>query len=810
MPEISKIKLPSGSIYDIKDEVARQAMTGGMHFRGVSTTSVTDGGDENPTIDGQKYYSKRTGDVVVYDSKEFVYSCNDTPLSSPYLHLTTYDYTVQSYHIVSTYDRSTQVLTCTDDSAGLVISFDVTYTANSVTFTYKSNIGWSSANSKKFNWTQSGTAGSMDLTLSTSFTKTFSNTDTAPVTGISLSGTNVQIHRLATDVYTDYYEGHWTEFGDLSDLGDLAYIDKDGDATKYLNGTGAWTVPPKNTAGSTDTSSKIFLIGATSQAASPQTYSHDTAYVGTDGCLYSGGTKVLTAHQTIKQDGVTGATVNRYASCSTAADTAAKTASITTGTFSLEAGSIVNVKFANTNSASTPTLNINSTGAKNIFSNGAQITTGTNKGLLKGLCTFIYDGTQYHLVGGYIDTQYSLPTATYNVLGGVKPWYSHTAASTGPTAGTNATAVAVNTITTTAGKYYAVESDSNGRLFVNVPWSDRTYTAFTGKPTTNQTPAFGGTATISQISQATSGQVSGTDRTIKIPDTIATYDAVGLVKPFSSWTGTASGPTPATSTGGVTVQNIMNGPLDYHAVEIDSTGRLFVNVPVDQVFNVTSVTSKNALNSGIQGAIYDNGRVSKGSGTTAVVIYGTVDITTAFTADSITFEKCKYVCTIEVDAYVPNGNTIARVFMQGLPSSGASVTNGALYFAEFSISSTDPLREPTVSWRKIGALAWKNSASGGYTPAGSLSGGAISVTPSTTSFYAATSSTGGGSRTNGTAASWSATVSDDTLTFAWTTNTPTAVTMPTFTSKTVATGIQSATISTQPTFTGTAATITVS
>lgn len=55
----------------------------------------------------------------------------------------------------------------------------------------------------------------------------------------------------------------------------------------------------KNTAGSTDTSSKIFLVGATSQAANPQTYSHDTAYVGTDGCLYSGGTKVLTSHQSL-------------------------------------------------------------------------------------------------------------------------------------------------------------------------------------------------------------------------------------------------------------------------------------------------------------------------------------------------------------------------------------------------------------------------------------------------------------------------------------------------------------------------------
>lgn len=49
----------------------------------------------------------------------------------------------------------------------------------------------------------------------------------------------------------------------------------------------------KNTAGSTNTSSKIFLIGATSQAANPQTYSHDTAYVGTNGHLYSASKEVL-------------------------------------------------------------------------------------------------------------------------------------------------------------------------------------------------------------------------------------------------------------------------------------------------------------------------------------------------------------------------------------------------------------------------------------------------------------------------------------------------------------------------------------
>lgn len=57
------------------------------------------------------------------------------------------------------------------------------------------------------------------------------------------------------------------------------------DATK-LSGTipsGCYT-DTKNTAGSTDTSSKIFLIGATSQATNPQTYSDDQCYV-TSGAL---------------------------------------------------------------------------------------------------------------------------------------------------------------------------------------------------------------------------------------------------------------------------------------------------------------------------------------------------------------------------------------------------------------------------------------------------------------------------------------------------------------------------------------------
>ena len=73
-----------------------------------------------------------------------------------------------------------------------------------------------------------------------------------------------------------------------------------GAVASFVEGKGYITsyTDTKNTAGATDTSSRIYLIGATSQGANPQTYSQDTAYVGTDGCLYSNNSKVALASHT--------------------------------------------------------------------------------------------------------------------------------------------------------------------------------------------------------------------------------------------------------------------------------------------------------------------------------------------------------------------------------------------------------------------------------------------------------------------------------------------------------------------------------
>ena len=67
----------------------------------------------------------------------------------------------------------------------------------------------------------------------------------------------------------------------------ISVTDSNGTSTAYLIDTqsGFVKTDTKNTAGATDTSSKIYLVGALSQVASSQTYTHDTVYVNTSGQL---------------------------------------------------------------------------------------------------------------------------------------------------------------------------------------------------------------------------------------------------------------------------------------------------------------------------------------------------------------------------------------------------------------------------------------------------------------------------------------------------------------------------------------------
>lgn len=88
-------------------------------------------------------------------------------------------------------------------------------------------------------------------------------------------------------------------------------------------------------------------------------------------------------------DSVQGVITVPYTTCSTAAGTQAKTA--TFSNFALATGAAIRIKFTVDNTHTSPTLNVNSTGAKNIQYNGAAFA---------DLCAnvvydFVYDGTSW-------------------------------------------------------------------------------------------------------------------------------------------------------------------------------------------------------------------------------------------------------------------------------------------------------------------------------------------------------------------------------------------------------------------------------
>lgn len=158
--------------------------------------------------------------------------------------------------------------------------------------------------------------------------------------------------------------------------------------------------------------------------------------------------------------------------------------------------------------------------------------------------------------------------------------------------------------------------------------------------------------------------------------------------------------------------------------------------------------------------------------------------------------------------YTPEGTVSQPTF------SGSSLTSTGAFTPSGSVSQptfTGTEGNLSVSGTPAGTIS-VGTGSANYTPEGSVAAPTITVTPSTATKYVAGSATGGGSVTAGSAASCTlptlqTSVVNETLTLSWTagsftTNTPTAVTLPSFTSQTIVSGISSAT-SSAPSFTGT-------
>ena len=158
--------------------------------------------------------------------------------------------------------------------------------------------------------------------------------------------------------------------------------------------------------------------------------------------------------------------------------------------------------------------------------------------------------------------------------------------------------------------------------------------------------------------------------------------------------------------------------------------------------------------------------------------------------------------------YTPEGSVSKPTFTgNSMTSSGTFTPSGSVSAPTF----TGTEGNVSVSGTPAGTIG-VGTGSANYTPAGSIAAPVVTVTPATATKYVATSATGGGAVTAGSAASCTlptlqTSVSDETLILSWTAgsftaNTPTAVTLPQFSSQTIVSGITKAE-ATAPAFTGT-------
>lgn len=114
----------------------------------------------------------------------------------------------------------------------------------------------------------------------------------------------------------------------------------------------------------------------------------------------------------------------------------------------------------------------------------------------------------------------------------------------------------------------------------------------------------------------------------------------------------------------------------------------------------------------------------------------------------------------------------------------------------YNIKDATARQEQTELEASLGALAFKNEASGNFTPSGSVSAPTVTVSPTTKNVKVVNSV--------GSLPSWSANVSEETLAFTFS-----AGALPTTNNETVVTGIADASAS-QPVFTGTQGNVSVS
>ena len=252
-------------------------------------------------------------------------------------------------------------------------------------------------------------------------TLTRAGSDTATVTGnipkVSSSGAGVVPKGTAVSSQSQNTkflreDGTWAK---------PSYTTNTNTTYTFANGTNGFTVTPSGGSAQTVTVTPNIADNVTGSGTNGYIAKFNGTNTITDGPAFGNGTTTY-----LRNDGTWATptdTNNRrsfYGTCATAAGTAAKEVTITDTTgWELKAGTIIGVKFSNSNSASNVTLNVNSTGAKSIWYNNAVYTGNSNAicGYASRVNYYMYDGSTYwiYLHNGIVDSNSdTIPQAQCN------------------------------------------------------------------------------------------------------------------------------------------------------------------------------------------------------------------------------------------------------------------------------------------------------------------------------------------------------------------------------------------------------------
>ena len=299
MPDISKITLPSGTTYDIKDATARsqiQALTGGdaVVFIGISTTALTDGGNETPTVGGETV-TPATGQLFFYSTQEFIYGSDskwhalgslDSLGSLAYKNSATGTVTATGTVSQPSFTGSSSSVTITSEA-----SDSGNYTpAGSVSFTNANQTATvSAANSGDATYTPAGNVAAPTISVSSAgATDTIKNptavtvakTVVAAAPGATAPSNNLTYYSVSNETLSLYQLGYTT--GDSITTSNVTV--KTGDASytasaPAFTGTGARLVTSNISVPSSASFSgtKVQLSGTTTAAGtvSQPTFSGD-------------------------------------------------------------------------------------------------------------------------------------------------------------------------------------------------------------------------------------------------------------------------------------------------------------------------------------------------------------------------------------------------------------------------------------------------------------------------------------------------------------------------------------------------------